>query len=88
MFLHLSTCLHRQRLHEEWLERERLAQEEFRLQREKEEAAKRKKEEEEVHIKLLHHDNKQLDGRGHCKLISSYSLNVNVKIYVLFMFIF
>ncbi|KAJ0001604.1 hypothetical protein NQD34_001400 [Periophthalmus magnuspinnatus] len=41
----------RQRLHEEWLERERLAQEEFRLKMEKEEAAQRRREEEERLIK-------------------------------------
>ncbi|KAG5261708.1 hypothetical protein AALO_G00287470 [Alosa alosa] len=41
----------RQRLHEQWLERERLAQEEFRMKQEKVEAAKRKKEEEENRIK-------------------------------------
>ncbi|XP_015256831.1 PREDICTED: U2 small nuclear ribonucleoprotein auxiliary factor 35 kDa subunit-related protein 2 [Cyprinodon variegatus] len=40
-----------QRQHEEWLERERLAQEEFRQRREREEAAKKKKEEEEQMIK-------------------------------------
>uniref|UniRef100_A0A3Q1G044 Zinc finger (CCCH type), RNA-binding motif and serine/arginine rich 2 n=1 Tax=Acanthochromis polyacanthus TaxID=80966 RepID=A0A3Q1G044_9TELE len=39
------------RLHEEWLERERLAQEEFRLQSEREEAARKRKEEEEQMIK-------------------------------------
>ncbi|KAM9410365.1 U2 small nuclear ribonucleoprotein auxiliary factor 35 kDa subunit-related protein 2-like [Pholidichthys leucotaenia] len=41
----------RRRLHEEWLERERIAQEEFRLQQEREEAARRRKEEEERMIK-------------------------------------
>lgn len=38
----------RLRLHEEWLEKERLAQEEFRLRCEREEAAQKRKEEEEV----------------------------------------
>lgn len=42
------TCFLRLRLHEEWLERERLAQEEFRLRSEREEAARKRKEEEEV----------------------------------------
>ncbi|KAF7212377.1 U2 small nuclear ribonucleoprotein auxiliary factor 35 kDa subunit-related protein 2 [Nothobranchius furzeri] len=41
----------RLRQHEEWLERERLAQEEFRLRTEREDAAKKKKEEEERMIK-------------------------------------
>ncbi|XP_037552796.1 U2 small nuclear ribonucleoprotein auxiliary factor 35 kDa subunit-related protein 2 [Nematolebias whitei] len=41
----------RLREHEEWLERERLAQEEFRLRTEREEAARKKKEEEERLIK-------------------------------------
>ncbi|KAM4592614.1 U2 small nuclear ribonucleoprotein auxiliary factor 35 kDa subunit-related protein 2 [Odontesthes bonariensis] len=41
----------RLRLHEVWLERERLAQEEFRLRSEREEAARKKKEEEERMIK-------------------------------------
>ncbi|XP_029951039.1 U2 small nuclear ribonucleoprotein auxiliary factor 35 kDa subunit-related protein 2 [Salarias fasciatus] len=41
----------RLRLHEEWLERERCAQEEFRLQVEREEATRRRKEEEERMIK-------------------------------------
>ncbi|XP_028256916.1 U2 small nuclear ribonucleoprotein auxiliary factor 35 kDa subunit-related protein 2 [Parambassis ranga] len=41
----------RLRLHEGWLERERLAQEEFRLQVEREEAARKRKEEEERMIK-------------------------------------
>ncbi|XP_068167178.1 U2 small nuclear ribonucleoprotein auxiliary factor 35 kDa subunit-related protein 2-like [Antennarius striatus] len=41
----------RLRLHEEWLEKERLAQEEFRLKCEREEAAQRRKEEEERMIK-------------------------------------
>ncbi|XP_029937010.1 U2 small nuclear ribonucleoprotein auxiliary factor 35 kDa subunit-related protein 2 isoform X1 [Myripristis murdjan] len=41
----------RQRLHEEWLERERLAQEEFKVKSEREEAARRRKEEEERRIK-------------------------------------
>lgn len=40
--------LTRQHLHEEWLEKERVAQEEFSLKREREEAALRRKEEEEV----------------------------------------
>uniref|UniRef100_M4ALE6 Zinc finger CCCH-type, RNA binding motif and serine/arginine rich 2 n=1 Tax=Xiphophorus maculatus TaxID=8083 RepID=M4ALE6_XIPMA len=43
--------LSRQRQHEEWLERERLAQEEFRLRTEREEAARKRKEEEERMIK-------------------------------------
>lgn len=38
----------RLQLHEEWLERERLAQEEFRLKSEREETARKKKEEDEV----------------------------------------
>ncbi|XP_029000528.1 U2 small nuclear ribonucleoprotein auxiliary factor 35 kDa subunit-related protein 1 isoform X2 [Betta splendens] len=41
----------RQQLHEEWLERERLAQEEFRQKFEREEAARKRKEEEERMIK-------------------------------------
>ncbi|XP_034417456.1 U2 small nuclear ribonucleoprotein auxiliary factor 35 kDa subunit-related protein 2 [Cyclopterus lumpus] len=41
----------RLRLHEEWLEKERLAQEEFRLRAEREEAARKRKEEEERMIK-------------------------------------
>ncbi|XP_063068260.1 U2 small nuclear ribonucleoprotein auxiliary factor 35 kDa subunit-related protein 2 isoform X2 [Engraulis encrasicolus] len=41
----------RQRLHELWLERERAAQEEYRIKKEREDAAKRKKEEEERRIK-------------------------------------
>lgn len=41
----------RLRLHEEWLEKERLAQEEFRLRSEREEAARKRKEEEERMIK-------------------------------------
>ncbi|KAG7467170.1 hypothetical protein MATL_G00150590 [Megalops atlanticus] len=41
----------RQRLHLEWLERERIAQEEFRLKMEREEAAQKKKEEEEKRIR-------------------------------------
>ncbi|TDH16898.1 hypothetical protein EPR50_G00002820 [Perca flavescens] len=41
----------RLRLHEEWLERERLAQEEFRLRAEREESARKRKEEEERMIK-------------------------------------
>ncbi|KAG7218289.1 hypothetical protein INR49_010347, partial [Caranx melampygus] len=41
----------RLRLHAQWLERERLAQEEFRLKAEREEAAQRRKEEEERMIK-------------------------------------
>ncbi|XP_028836710.1 U2 small nuclear ribonucleoprotein auxiliary factor 35 kDa subunit-related protein 1 [Denticeps clupeoides] len=43
--------LERQRLHQAWLEREKIAQEEFQLKREREETAKRKKEEEEKRIK-------------------------------------
>uniref|UniRef100_A0A665VUB1 Zinc finger (CCCH type), RNA-binding motif and serine/arginine rich 2 n=1 Tax=Echeneis naucrates TaxID=173247 RepID=A0A665VUB1_ECHNA len=47
-----GTEKHRQlRLHEEWLDRERIAQEEFRLRSEREEAARRRKEEEERMIK-------------------------------------
>uniref|UniRef100_A0A3P8VP44 Zinc finger CCCH-type, RNA binding motif and serine/arginine rich 2 n=1 Tax=Cynoglossus semilaevis TaxID=244447 RepID=A0A3P8VP44_CYNSE len=41
----------RLRLHEEWVERERLAQEEFRLRCEREEAIRKRKEEEERLIK-------------------------------------
>ncbi|XP_047436410.1 U2 small nuclear ribonucleoprotein auxiliary factor 35 kDa subunit-related protein 2 [Mugil cephalus] len=41
----------RLRRHEEWLQRERLAQEEFRLRYEREEAARKRKEEEERRIK-------------------------------------
>ncbi|KAG7482990.1 U2 small nuclear ribonucleoprotein auxiliary factor 35 kDa subunit-related protein 2 [Solea senegalensis] len=41
----------RLRLHDEWLERERIAQEEFRLKFEKEEAARKRKEDEERLIK-------------------------------------
>ncbi|XP_026234436.1 U2 small nuclear ribonucleoprotein auxiliary factor 35 kDa subunit-related protein 2 [Anabas testudineus] len=41
----------RLRQHEEWLKRERLAQEEFRLRAEREEAARKRKEEEERMIK-------------------------------------
>ncbi|XP_044047912.1 U2 small nuclear ribonucleoprotein auxiliary factor 35 kDa subunit-related protein 2 [Siniperca chuatsi] len=41
----------RLRLHEEWLEKERLAQEEFRLRSEREEAVRKRKEEEERMIK-------------------------------------
>ncbi|KAK5609468.1 hypothetical protein CRENBAI_007978 [Crenichthys baileyi] len=41
----------RQRQHEEWLERERLAQEEFRLRTEREDVARKRKEEEEHMIK-------------------------------------
>ncbi|KAM9366159.1 U2 small nuclear ribonucleoprotein auxiliary factor 35 kDa subunit-related protein 2 [Symphorus nematophorus] len=41
----------RLQLHEEWLERERLAQEEFRLRSEREEAALKRREEEERMIK-------------------------------------
>uniref|UniRef100_A0A8C1VNW3 Zinc finger (CCCH type), RNA-binding motif and serine/arginine rich 2 n=1 Tax=Cyprinus carpio TaxID=7962 RepID=A0A8C1VNW3_CYPCA len=39
------------RLHQEWLERERIAQEEFGLKREREEAAQKRKEEEERRIR-------------------------------------
>lgn len=46
LILYLFTF--RQHLHEEWLERERIAQEEFRLRLEKEETARKRKEEEEV----------------------------------------
>ena len=38
--------------HEAWLERERLAQEAFRKQREREEEAQREKEEREVYIEM------------------------------------
>ncbi|KAM7424411.1 hypothetical protein PAMA_000654 [Pampus argenteus] len=41
----------RKRLHDEWLERERLAQEEFRLWFERQEAAQKRKEEEDRMIK-------------------------------------
>ncbi|XP_041128282.1 U2 small nuclear ribonucleoprotein auxiliary factor 35 kDa subunit-related protein 2-like [Polyodon spathula] len=41
----------RQRLHLQWMEKEKIAQEEFRLRREKEEAARLKREEEEWRIK-------------------------------------
>ncbi|XP_061890485.1 U2 small nuclear ribonucleoprotein auxiliary factor 35 kDa subunit-related protein 1 [Entelurus aequoreus] len=41
----------RQRLHEEWLQRERLAQEEFRLKSERKDAARKRKEDEERCIK-------------------------------------
>ncbi|XP_039600936.1 U2 small nuclear ribonucleoprotein auxiliary factor 35 kDa subunit-related protein 2 isoform X1 [Polypterus senegalus] len=41
----------RQRLHHEWLEREKVAQDEFQRKKEKEEIARRKKEEEERRIK-------------------------------------
>ncbi|KAM7405907.1 hypothetical protein PAMP_000320 [Pampus punctatissimus] len=41
----------RKRLHDEWLERERLAQEEFRLWSERQEAAEKRKEDEERMIK-------------------------------------
>lgn len=44
----LLICVLRLRLHEEWLEKERLAQEEFRLKFEREDAARKRKEEEEV----------------------------------------
>uniref|UniRef100_A0A3Q3QS21 Zinc finger (CCCH type), RNA-binding motif and serine/arginine rich 2 n=1 Tax=Monopterus albus TaxID=43700 RepID=A0A3Q3QS21_MONAL len=40
-------CFLRLQLHEEWLERERLAQEEFRLRSEREEATRKRKEEEQ-----------------------------------------
>ncbi|XP_003969911.1 U2 small nuclear ribonucleoprotein auxiliary factor 35 kDa subunit-related protein 2 [Takifugu rubripes] len=43
--------LERQHLHEEWMEKERVAQEEFRLKREREEAVLKRKEEEERIIK-------------------------------------
>ncbi|XP_061669828.1 U2 small nuclear ribonucleoprotein auxiliary factor 35 kDa subunit-related protein 2 [Syngnathoides biaculeatus] len=46
-----SFVLERQRLHDEWLERERLAQEEFRLRSEREEAARKRREEDERKIK-------------------------------------
>lgn len=44
----IVTCFLRLLLHEAWLERERIAQEEFRLRAEREEAARKRKEEEEV----------------------------------------
>nr|XP_001920562.1 U2 small nuclear ribonucleoprotein auxiliary factor 35 kDa subunit-related protein 2 isoform X1 [Danio rerio]XP_021335623.1 U2 small nuclear ribonucleoprotein auxiliary factor 35 kDa subunit-related protein 2 isoform X1 [Danio rerio] len=40
-----------ERLHQEWMERERIAQEEFRLKKEREDAAQQRKEEEERKIK-------------------------------------
>ncbi|XP_039513557.1 U2 small nuclear ribonucleoprotein auxiliary factor 35 kDa subunit-related protein 2 [Pimephales promelas] len=40
-----------ERLHQDWMEREKIAQEEFRLKREKEEAAQKRKEEEERKIR-------------------------------------
>ncbi|XP_016425589.1 U2 small nuclear ribonucleoprotein auxiliary factor 35 kDa subunit-related protein 2-like isoform X2 [Sinocyclocheilus rhinocerous] len=40
-----------ERLHQEWLEREKIAQDEFRLKREREEAAEKRKEEEERRIR-------------------------------------
>uniref|UniRef100_I3IUK3 Zinc finger CCCH-type, RNA binding motif and serine/arginine rich 2 n=1 Tax=Oreochromis niloticus TaxID=8128 RepID=I3IUK3_ORENI len=51
MCLILCLFTFRQHLHEEWLERERIAQEEFRLRLEKEETARKRKEEEERMIK-------------------------------------
>lgn len=47
--------IHRERecLHREWLERERISQEEFRLRKEKEDAAQKKKEDEEVTQELI-----------------------------------
>lgn len=39
-----------ERLHQEWMERERIAQEEFRVKKEREDAAQQKKEEEEVNL--------------------------------------
>lgn len=48
MFELYLSGLFRRHLHEEWLEKERVAQEEFRLKREREEAALKRKEEEEV----------------------------------------
>lgn len=42
----VSVCGHRQ--HQEWLKRELLAQQEFRLQMEREDTARKKQEEEEV----------------------------------------
>ncbi|XP_061590823.1 U2 small nuclear ribonucleoprotein auxiliary factor 35 kDa subunit-related protein 1 [Cololabis saira] len=47
----VATVEERLRLHEEWLERERLAQDEFRLKSEREEASRQRKEEEERMIK-------------------------------------
>ncbi|KAG9266680.1 U2 small nuclear ribonucleoprotein auxiliary factor 35 kDa subunit-related protein 2 [Astyanax mexicanus] len=41
----------KERLHKEWMERERIAQEEFRLKKEKEDAAQRRKMEEEKRIR-------------------------------------
>ncbi|XP_061526790.1 U2 small nuclear ribonucleoprotein auxiliary factor 35 kDa subunit-related protein 1 isoform X1 [Phycodurus eques] len=46
-----SFVLERQRLHDEWLERERLAQEEFLLRSEREEAARKRREDDERKIK-------------------------------------
>lgn len=43
----------RECLHQEWLERERIAQEEFRLRKEKEEATQKKNEDEEVRKELI-----------------------------------
>ncbi|XP_051967498.1 U2 small nuclear ribonucleoprotein auxiliary factor 35 kDa subunit-related protein 2 [Xyrauchen texanus] len=40
-----------ERLHQEWMERERIAQEEFRLKSEREEAVQKRKEEEEMRIR-------------------------------------
>lgn len=48
MFELYVSGLSRQHLHEEWMEKERVAQEEFRLKREREEAVLKRKEEEEV----------------------------------------
>jgi len=50
----MFTCFFRLRLHEEWLEKERLAQKEFRLRAEREEAARKRKEEEEVMIYCIY----------------------------------
>ena len=47
-----APCFLRLKLHEEWLERERLAQDEFRLRLEREEAAQKRREEEEVNYCL------------------------------------
>lgn len=67
----------RLRLHEEWLEKERLAQEVFRLKFEREDAARKRKEEEEV--------------REHVEFKKPYRHFVNIesmKVFVFFIFFF
>ncbi|MBN3285916.1 U2AFM protein, partial [Polyodon spathula] len=55
----------RQRLHLQWMEKEKIAQEEFRLRREKEEAARLKREEEEEAVqKMLDQAESQLENGG------------------------